>query len=79
MFYILFLVSFGLLWVEKLHPVLGILSSIMAPIFFVYAIGFLFAKRESAHDIRVAMKTGKVKISGSKFSFTNPLKFEIDK
>jgi len=60
----------GLSKTAALAIVLGILF-----IVFIYILGKISPNRE----IRKAMKLGRVQVSGSKFSFSNPLTFRIKK
>lgn len=78
-FYMLFFVSLVLIFVERYHPILGILSNIATALFVIFSIGFFITTRTASKEIRSIMKKEKVKMSGSKFSFSNPMTIEIEK
>jgi hypothetical protein len=73
LFYLCFI---GLLISEFFPPTIGgIISIAITLLFSIYILGNI----KVWFEIRKAMKVGDVKISGSKFSFSNPLTFVIKK
>ena len=55
------------------------IESFMLVLFSAAALVYIFGRAKANREIRQAMKNGKVAISGSKFSFKNPITFTIKK
>ncbi|MFA4887718.1 MAG: hypothetical protein WC595_05880 [Candidatus Nanoarchaeia archaeon] len=55
------------------------LNFLITPLFLIFLLIFLVSIWKPNQEIRRAMKKGKVEVSGSKFSFSNPLTFIIKK
>ena len=74
LYYIALLVSLILIFVLR-----GKYSFFVFVVFFALAIVFMVGFWKPNREIRKAMKRGAVKVSGSKFSFSNPLTAVIKK
>ena len=55
------------------------LNFLITPLFLIFLLIFLVSIWKPNQEVRRAMKKGKVEVSGSKFSFSNPLTFIIKK
>lgn len=51
----------------------------LVPVFGIFVVVWIFGQLKANSEIKKAMRTGKVEVSGSKFSFSNPPTFRIKK
>ncbi|WP_299020444.1 hypothetical protein [uncultured Photobacterium sp.] len=55
------------------------MAQVIMPVFIVFMVVRFFSLIRVQKEVLVAMKLGKVKMSGSKFSFANPFTYTISK
>ncbi len=55
------------------------ISYYIAPFILLFGVFWIIGHLKPSREIKRAMKNGKVKVTGSKFSFTSPLTFTIKK
>lgn len=75
-FYIILLLAIIGVPLLKLDPKWDLL---VVTVLFLFLIVWLLGHRKANKEVRKAMKNGIVEVSGSKFSFKNPMKFRIKK
>jgi hypothetical protein len=76
LYFVLIVLAIGTVVLSYLSPLLGCIAmpAIVVPLFLLY-----FFMHGVNSEVKEAMKNGKVQVSGSRFSSSNPLTFEISK